>query len=77
MGAYNILHYEHVFGPVPSRRLGYSLGVDIIRPKYCTYDCIYCQIGKTTDKVIRRKSFYDAGSIADEVAAKVAWPMWM
>jgi wyosine [tRNA(Phe)-imidazoG37] synthetase (radical SAM superfamily) len=63
---------NHVFGPVPSRRLGYSLGVDIIPPKYCTYDCIYCQIGKTTDKVIRRKSFYDAGSIADEVAAKVA-----
>ncbi len=63
---------NHVFGPVPSRRLGYSLGVDIIPPKYCTYDCIYCQIGRTTDKGIQRKSFYDAGSIADEVARKVA-----
>lgn len=63
---------RYVFGPVPSRRLGYSLGVDIIPPKYCTYDCIYCQIGKTTDKDIRRKSFYDPGLVADEVAGTVA-----
>ncbi len=62
---------RHVFGPVPSRRLGYSLGVDIIPPKHCTYDCIYCQIGKTTNREIGRKSFYDAGLIADEVARKV------
>ncbi len=62
---------RHVFGPVPSRRLGYSLGVDIIPPKRCTYDCIYCQIGKTTNREIGRKSFYDAGLIADEVARKV------
>jgi wyosine [tRNA(Phe)-imidazoG37] synthetase (radical SAM superfamily) len=62
---------RHVFGPVPSRRLGYSLGVDIIPPKHCTYDCIYCQIGKTTDKEIERKSFYDPELVADEVARKV------
>lgn len=61
---------RHVFGPVPSRRLGYSLGVDIIPPKYCTYDCIYCQIGKTTDKGIGRKSFCDPGLVADEVARR-------
>jgi len=63
---------RHVFGPVPSRRLGYSLGDDIIPPKYCTYDCIYCQIGKTTDKGIGRKSFCDPRLVADEVARKVA-----
>lgn len=37
-----------VFGPVPSRRLGYSLGINNIKRKICTYDCIYCQAGKTT-----------------------------
>lgn len=63
---------RHVFGPVPSRRLGYSLGVDIIPPKYCTYDCVYCQIGKTTDKDVQRRSFFDPGLVADEVARKVA-----
>ena len=38
----------YVFGPVPSRRLGISLGVDLIPAKTCTYDCLYCQVGKTT-----------------------------
>jgi wyosine [tRNA(Phe)-imidazoG37] synthetase (radical SAM superfamily) len=38
----------HVFGPVPSRRLGLSLGVDLVPPKTCSYDCLYCQVGKTT-----------------------------
>ncbi|HVN97601.1 MAG TPA: radical SAM protein [Syntrophorhabdaceae bacterium] len=60
-----------VFGPVPSRRLGFSLGVDVIPSKYCSYDCIYCQIGKTTDKEITRKSFFDPHTIIDEVAEKV------
>jgi len=63
---------RQVFGPVPSRRLGYSLGVDIIPPKYCSYDCVYCQIGRTTEKEIRRRSFYDPGMIADQVAQRVA-----
>lgn len=38
----------YVFGPVPSRRLGLSLGVDLIPPKTCSYDCLYCQVGRTT-----------------------------
>jgi wyosine [tRNA(Phe)-imidazoG37] synthetase (radical SAM superfamily) len=37
-----------VFGPVPSRRLGYSLGINTIKNKICTYDCVYCQVGQTT-----------------------------
>ncbi|MEN6615698.1 MAG: radical SAM protein [Syntrophorhabdus sp.] len=63
---------QHVFGPVPSRRLGYSLGVDIIPPKYCSYDCVYCQIGKTTHREIIRKSFYDPHDIIAQVLDKVS-----
>jgi len=46
--------------------------VDIIPPKYCSYDCIYCQIGKTTDKEIRRKRFYDPEIVIGQVVDKVA-----
>jgi len=45
------------YGPVLSRRFGYSLGVDIIPYKICSYDCIYCQLGKTTKKTVERKSY--------------------
>jgi len=45
------------YGPVLSRRFGYSLGVDIIPYKICSYDCIYCQLGKTTRKTVDRKSY--------------------
>lgn len=63
---------QHVFGPVPSRRLGFSLGVDIIPAKYCSYDCIYCQIGKTTNKEIERRVFFDPYIIINEVMDKIA-----
>lgn len=63
---------QHVFGPVPSRRLGYSLGVDIIPPKYCSYDCVYCQIGKTTHVETSRRGFYDPGLIIEQVIGKVS-----
>lgn len=56
-----------VFGPVPSRRLGYSLGVDIIPHKYCNFDCIYCQIGKTTIKTSPRAHFFDPETVAEQV----------
>jgi len=45
---------EYIYGPVPSRRLGLSLGVDIVPRKVCTFDCVYCQLGKTSLKTIRR-----------------------
>lgn len=61
---------QHVFGPVPSRRLGFSLGVDIIPAKYCTYDCIYCQVGKTTNREIDRRSFFDPQVIINEIMDK-------
>ena len=46
-----------IFGPVPSRRLGMSLGVDIVPMKVCSYDCIYCEVGKTTNRTLLRKEY--------------------
>lgn len=46
-----------LFGPVPSRRLGRSLGIDVIPPKTCTLDCLYCESGPTTHLSLRRKAF--------------------
>ena len=48
---------KYFYGPVPSRRLGRSYGVDIVPFKVCTLDCIYCQLGKTTEKIIERKDY--------------------
>jgi len=45
---------SYLFGPVPSRRLGRSLGVDLVPMKTCSYDCIYCQLGRTTNKTVER-----------------------
>ncbi|GAG87935.1 unnamed protein product, partial [marine sediment metagenome] len=47
------------YGPVLSRRFGYSLGIDLVPLKVCIYDCIYCQLGRTTDKTIERKKYMD------------------
>jgi wyosine [tRNA(Phe)-imidazoG37] synthetase (radical SAM superfamily) len=58
---------KHVFGPVPSRRLGFSLGVDPIPRKYCNFDCVYCQIGKTTLVETVRRSFFDRQELVAEV----------
>jgi wyosine [tRNA(Phe)-imidazoG37] synthetase (radical SAM superfamily) len=54
---------KHVYGPVPSRRLGRSLGIDLVPKKICTYDCIYCQIGRTTRQTIERTEYIPAASI--------------
>ena len=64
-------HTPHVFGPVPSRRLGRSLGVDLVPYKVCTFDCVYCQVGRTTDKTTRRRSFVPAAELVAEVAEKL------
>ena len=47
------------FGPVPSRRLGRSLGINNIPPKICTYSCVYCQLGRTPKMQVERQAFYD------------------
>ena len=59
------------FGPVPSRRLGRSLGINNIPPKKCTYACVYCQVGKTTRLQIDRAQFYNPEEIYMEVRKKV------
>jgi len=61
--------YRHLYGPVPSRRLGRSLGIDLVPHKICTYDCIYCQIGKTTEKTFQRKEYVPVQEILEEVKA--------
>jgi wyosine [tRNA(Phe)-imidazoG37] synthetase (radical SAM superfamily) len=48
---------SHLFGPVPSRRLGLSLGVDLIPHKTCTFDCLYCEVGRTTDLTQTRRPY--------------------
>ena len=59
------------FGPVPSRRLGRSLGINNIPPKSCSYSCLYCQLGKTIDMATKRKTFYKPENIFDQVKKKI------
>jgi wyosine [tRNA(Phe)-imidazoG37] synthetase (radical SAM superfamily) len=58
-----MLSHPFVYGPVPSRRLGLSLGINIIPRKTCTLDCVYCQCGATTRKTIRRERFFPAKEV--------------
>jgi wyosine [tRNA(Phe)-imidazoG37] synthetase (radical SAM superfamily) len=60
------------FGPVPSRRLGRSLGINNIPPKICPYSCVYCQVGRTDDLVITRRPFYPPQTIVANVRKQVA-----
>ncbi len=57
----------HIYGPVPSRRLGFSLGIDIIPFKTCTLDCIYCQLGPTPKKTIQRRSYVSTEEILAQI----------
>ncbi len=61
-----------VFGPVPSRRLGQSLGINNIPPKICSYSCVYCQIGRTKKFSIERKAFYPVEKIVNDVRSIIA-----
>ncbi|NOZ23844.1 MAG: radical SAM protein [Planctomycetes bacterium] len=58
---------SHVFGPVPSRRLGISLGVDVVPDRTCVFDCIYCQAGRTLTHTARRRAFFDTALILKQV----------
>jgi wyosine [tRNA(Phe)-imidazoG37] synthetase (radical SAM superfamily) len=64
---------EHhiAFGPVPSRRLGQSLGINNVTAKACSYTCVYCQVGKTTEKIIEPRAFFSPTQIHEAVAAQV------
>ena len=59
------------FGPVPSRRLGRSLGINNIPPKVCTYSCAYCQLGRTIKMQVDRRAFYQPEEILKDVEEKV------
>jgi wyosine [tRNA(Phe)-imidazoG37] synthetase (radical SAM superfamily) len=59
------------FGPVPSRRLGQSLGINNIPPKNCSYDCVYCQVGPTAQKDLQRRPFFEPDEIFQAVIQKV------
>jgi wyosine [tRNA(Phe)-imidazoG37] synthetase (radical SAM superfamily) len=59
------------FGPVPSRRLGRSLGINNIPPKSCSYACVYCQVGRTVELVAERRAFYPPEEVVRQVETRV------
>lgn len=59
--------YKYLFGPVPSRRLGMSLGVDLVPRKVCSLDCVYCEVGETTRLTLERKEYIKIDSILNEL----------
>jgi len=59
--------YKHLFGPVPSRRLGMSLGVDLVPKKVCSLNCVYCEVGRTTTLTIDRKEYIKYSEVMEEL----------
>ncbi|MGD8483952.1 MAG: radical SAM protein [Thioalkalispiraceae bacterium] len=60
------------FGPVPSRRLGRSLGINNIPPKFCSYSCLYCQVGRTANREVLPRTFYQPQQILQAVTTRVS-----
>jgi len=60
--------YKFLFGPVPSRRLGMSLGVDLVPRKVCSLDCVYCEVGETTKLTLERKEYIPYAKIVEELS---------
>jgi wyosine [tRNA(Phe)-imidazoG37] synthetase (radical SAM superfamily) len=61
-----------IFGPVPSRRLGFSLGIDLVPYKVCSLDCVYCQIDRTTERTVARREYVCIRTILDQLKARLA-----
>jgi len=59
--------YKYLFGPVPSRRLGMSLGVDLVPKKVCSLDCVYCEVGETTKLTLDRKEYIKFDKVKEEL----------
>lgn len=59
--------YKYLFGPIPSRRLGMSLGLDLVPKKVCSVDCVYCEVGKTTELSINREDYIKLEDIKAEL----------
>jgi len=66
---------KYLFGPVPSRRLGLSLGVDIVPFKVCSLDCLYCQLGRTTNKTVERKEYVPIEAVLAELKDRLNEPL--
>ena len=64
--------YKYLFGPVPSRRLGKSLGVDIVPLKTCTQNCVYCQLGVNGVTTTERKPYVDIDEVLDELKGRIS-----
>ncbi len=62
------MKYKHLFGPVHSRRLGYSLGVDLVPFKYCPLNCVYCEVQNTDHLTLERREFFPVDEIKRELA---------
>jgi len=58
---------KYLFGPIPSRRLGISLGVDLVPHKVCSFNCIYCEVGPTTNLTITRKEYIPISEVIQEL----------
>jgi wyosine [tRNA(Phe)-imidazoG37] synthetase (radical SAM superfamily) len=68
----NIMNKEkYLFGPVPSRRLGLSLGVDIVPLKTCTQNCLYCQLGKDAPQTLERKVYAPILDVLAEIRNRI------
>jgi len=60
-------NYKYLFGPVPSRRLGRSLGIDVTPMKTCSFDCVFCQLGRTTQLITERDEFVPFADVCAEI----------
>lgn len=72
MSGHKPSNHEAVFGPVPSRRLGMSLGVDLLLPKTCSLNCRYCELGPTTKLTTRRAVYRDPDQVLEQVRRRLA-----
>jgi len=67
-----IMKYKHLFGPVASRRLGISLGIDLIPHKTCNFNCIYCECGEAPPLAIERKEYVKVDEVLEELKLYLA-----
>ncbi|HNQ34784.1 MAG TPA: radical SAM protein [bacterium] len=65
---------KYLFGPVPSRRLGYSLGIDIVPAKTCTLNCVYCQLGPTPEVTLKRAPYLKTETLLAELSEFLKQP---
>lgn len=72
----NITKYRYLYGPVPSRRFGRSLGVDLTPLKTCCQDCVFCQLGPTTNKTVERREYVPTEAVLAELKQWLASGGW-